>query len=107
MRPCPPGWHIARTVDEAIRILADGMHTLIDPVKVVDLDHDIKYLVTVDLKGDGNKTEIEVASPETFQPVARYIALMPPEYRPEVLFHTANPDGERAMRAILETEAVA
>ena len=41
-RPCPPGWTIARTIDDAIRILSDGM-TGINPVEVVDMDHDIHY----------------------------------------------------------------
>src|SRR5258707_9232236 len=90
-RPCPPGWTIARTIDDAIRILSDGM-TGINPVEVVDMDHDIHY----DFKIEGKEYHLD--SPETFQPIVRYIALMPEEWRPEVRYHTANPTGETKMR---------
>lgn len=110
-RPCPPGWHIARSVDEAIRMLSSSMHDLVDPITMVSLDHDIFYNIDVGEKDEDEKivfgeADLRVISPENFQSVARYIALMPEPLRPEVVFHTANPAGEMKMRAILETEGV-
>jgi hypothetical protein len=63
----PNGWQLAKTITEAIRILATVA------VEEVDLDHDIEN------------------SEETFEPVARYIALMPKDIRPLVLIHSGNP----------------
>ncbi|MEK7216089.1 MAG: cyclic-phosphate processing receiver domain-containing protein [Chloroflexota bacterium] len=73
LRDPPEGWHLARTVTEAIRVLATA------PVRVaeVSVDHDITH--------DGRDC------PETFEPVVRYIALMPPGTRPDkAVIHTAN-----------------
>lgn len=98
-RPVPPGWHLARTVDEAIRVLSSSMRDLVDPVELVSLDHDISYEVKLE-----SGEVVHVDGNETFQPVARYIALMPLPLRPDVIFHTANHQGEMTMRAILETE---
>lgn len=79
------GWHRARTVTEAIRILATM------PVEIVSLDHDIAcYLVS------GH----EHSSEETFEPVARYIALMGGD-APFVQFHTGNPEGGQKMARII------
>jgi hypothetical protein len=77
------GWHVARTITEAIRILATM------PVESVSLDHDIIQTV----RGDKNF--------ETFEPVARYIALMSDDTLPHVLFHTGNPQGGEHMAQIL------
>jgi hypothetical protein len=76
-------WHVARTITEAIRILATM------PVEVVSLDHDIQQSIS----GDRDF--------ETFEPVARYIALMPDESLPHVWFHTGNPEGGQKMAKIL------
>jgi len=92
-RPCPPGWVLARTVDRAIELLATG------EVDVASLDHDIVYHTAVKIRGE--RVPIEVEAPETFEAVARYIARMPPDERPDVRFHTANAAGEAAMREIL------
>lgn len=98
-----PGWHWARTVTEAIRIL----HT--QEVSEVSIDHDICHPGT--------------ACPETFEPVARFIVTwiwdMDDETYGEryvrargnsnyegglpVTIHTANPTGAENMRQILET----
>lgn len=87
MRACPDGWVPARTVTEAIRILA----TL--PIQEVSLDHDIQC---------DNGPRPHHVSDETFEPVARYIALMNP--RPKVHIHTSNyPAGDR-MAEILGIE---
>ena len=63
IRKEPEGWHRAKTVTEAIRIL-DTME-----VDEVSLDHDISTRVDV---GCGDVRD--VASQETFEPVARFIA---------------------------------
>lgn len=96
-RECPPGWVVARTVTEAIRILDT------QDVAVVSLDHDIQLRFDVEIPSRRGVKEIpvEIASPETFEPVARYLALIPEDERPQIQFHTANPAGEAAMRAIL------
>lgn len=93
-RPCPPGWVLARTIDRAIELLAAG------EVETVSLDHDIVYHTSVKIRDE--RVPIEVEAPETFEAVARYVALMPADERPRVLFHTANAAGEAAMRAILQ-----
>lgn len=74
-------WHHANTITDAIRILATAN------VEVVSLDHDIQQSIP------GSRGF------ETFEPVARYIALMNP--RPEVQFHTGNPLGGQRMADIL------
>lgn len=102
LRKCPDGWELTRTVTQAIRILATQQ------VTHVSLDHDISHRVEMD----------EMARPfpcgETFEPVARYIAMMayvaellgnytghPRSQLPRVTLHTANAVGAEAMRAIL------
>lgn len=78
------GWHRARTISEAIRILATM------PVEIISLDHDI---------ANGCSCGREWSSGETFEPIARYIALMNP--RPVVQFHTANITGGQRMADII------
>lgn len=95
IRSCPPGWELARTITEAIRVLATV------PVDVVSLDHDISYKVEAKLDSESETTTLHVDSPETFEPVARYLALIPADRRPRVEYHTSNPSGEERMRAIL------
>ena len=75
LRPAPNGWHEARSITEAIRILST---TSVDEVS---LDYDI------------------IGSIETFEPVAWYIRSMPRP--PKVKIHTANPVGGNRMREIL------
>ena len=79
----------ARTITEAIRILATM------PVEAVSLDHDIACE-----PNSGNSH----TSWETFEPVARYIALM--NSKPEVEIHTANPTGGEIMAKILGVKYV-
>jgi hypothetical protein len=78
------GWIVARNVTEAIRYLASQTFEL------VTLDHDIACR-----SSNGN----EHSSDETFEAVARYIALM--ENRPTVWIHTGNPAGGQRMADIL------
>ena len=65
IRPAPEGWHWAETVTEAIRILDTA------EVTELSLDHDISYKVSI---GHGDPRPF--CSPETFEPVARFIAMM-------------------------------
>lgn len=97
-RPCPPGWTPAKTITEALQILAT------QEVHVVSLDYDIDLVVDVEVPSRrGTKTlQVEYRSAETWEPVARYMALMPEGVRPEVQYHTANPKGEAIMREILD-----
>lgn len=75
------GWIWAKTITEAIRILATT------PIEIVSLDHDIMQSISGD-------RELE-----TFEPVARYIALMRPS--PVVWFHTGNIEAGRRMYEIV------
>lgn len=92
LRECPVGWQVARTVTDAIRILAQW------DVEEVSLDHDIM-------------DHFDKASKETFEPVARFIALLH-DYRkshgleavPKVRIHTSNPAGGLRMARILGIE---
>jgi len=80
LRPPPPGWRLARTVEEARRCL-DA-----EPVEEVSLDYFIG-------NGEGG----------TFLPVARYIAGLAPERRPKrVRLHTASDAGAARLAAVLE-----
>ena len=86
-RAAPKGWELARTVTEAIRILANNQ------VDIVSLDHDIIYH---DEKGNSHLAK------ETFEPVIHFIKLMPKKLRPHtVIIHTANPPaGIRMMQEL-------
>lgn len=102
IRRCPDGWQLARTVTEAIRILAT------QDVTEVSLDHDICHEKAVDDLG----TRITFSCDETYEAVAWYIAALNKLREIEmagyedsepikVKFHTANPAGEKRMREIL------
>lgn len=85
IRKEPKGWHKVRTITEAIRILAT-----VD-VEIISLDHDIEVYC--------KKCYVQMFASETYEPIARYIALMNP--RPEVQFHTSNHWRFRNMCGIL------
>ena len=94
IRPAPAGWHLARSVTEAVRILATAPARIV----TVSVDHDIAH---VEMADDG--TEHRYACAETFEPVVRYIAIMPPGQRPdEVIIHTANVARAEALEALLK-----
>ena len=79
-RPCPEGWRLARTVEEAIAILTA------ETAEEVSLDFVI-----------GAYYE------NNFTPVARFIAQMPAARRPKkVYLHTSSGAGARELRQILE-----
>lgn len=90
MRPIPSGWIGARTVSEAIAVLA------VLPVREVSLDHDIIFPRSgADL--------YQALSQETFKGVAYYLAQMPEADRPKVIrIHTANVGAAKAMCDILK-----
>jgi hypothetical protein len=88
IRRCPDGWTVARTVSKAVRLLDT------QDVEEVSLDHDIAcYLFA----GQSHTSE------ETFEAVARFIANMPEERRPKIVWiHTANPLAGDRMTEILK-----
>lgn len=88
-RKCPEGWVPAKTVTEAIRILA------LQDVEEVSLDHDIGCRLV---------TGQEHSSNETFEPVAWFILLGDEECRVKVRIHTANVVAGRRMADILQIE---
>jgi len=89
VRNRPEGWYIARTVTDAIRILASM------PVKEVSLDHDIAF--------QGRHG----AELETFEGVAWYIAGMAIDKRPVIVYiHTANMLAAARMAQILSDAGI-
>jgi hypothetical protein len=90
IRKEPEGWTRAKTVTEAIRILDMGQ------VDEVSLDHDISYKVSI---GHGDARPF--CAPETFEPVARFIAARFRSSLP-VTLHTANAVAAERMKNILE-----
>lgn len=89
IRDAPEGWHLVRTVTEAIRALATAPVTITE----VSCDHDI--------------THHGMTCPETFEPVIRYIALMPSDRRPlKVRIHTANAVGARKLKKIIQDAGI-
>jgi hypothetical protein len=95
IRQAPMGWHRAKTVTEAIRILDEY------EVTEVSLDHDISARV-VDFQGLSRV----YLSAETFEPVARFIQRMVESIGTGDLWrinlHSANPVGRANMVKILE-----
>lgn len=101
IRPAPEGWTLAKTVTEAIRVLAT------QKVSEVSLDHDISHSIFF------NGIHRPYPCGETFEPVAHYLHLLacawenhelyqdakqPPE---SVNIHTANPVAAKKMSEIL------
>jgi len=86
-REPPEGWHLTKTITEAIRVLSGVMYW-----DAVSLDHDIIYR-------EGKHSFSE----ETFATVARYIAIMPKDRLPKIVYiHTSNPSGANDMEEILK-----
>lgn len=95
-RKPPIGWHLAKTITEAIRILSGP-----SDIEAVSLDHDIRKEV-MHLSDSYDNTQ-NAFSVETFASVAHYIAIMPKEKLPKIVyFHTSNPIGAEDMAKILE-----
>lgn len=95
IRPAPEGWQQARTVTDAIKFLSNFGNQVTE----ISLDHDISYAVEV------AGTQRPFPSPENFQAVAYFIAVMfgQVEKKPEIVIHTANPVGGRELANILMT----
>lgn len=94
IRSCPDGWHAARTVTEAIRILAT------QDVKEISLDHDITHAILPGDPAENEKNTYQpVCCPETFEPVAWYLKAI--EFAGPITLHTANPAGAEKMKSIL------
>lgn len=87
IRKEPQGWVRAKTVSEAIRIIAT------QSVDEVSLDHDISHRINMD----------SIARPfpcgETFEPVAWFLRGI--KFSGKVTLHTANPIGAKKMAEIL------
>jgi hypothetical protein len=87
-REAPPGWHLCKTITEAVRLLSQV------PVTQVTLDLDPGYS-----RQEGDKhTPIDS---EDFSAVAWFIRQMPADQRPEVFVHSANPDAVDIIQSIL------
>lgn len=91
------GWHWVKTVTEAICIIDE------QDIEAISLDHDISMKVSV---GYGDARPF--CSPETFEPVARFIAAKylheihggRTEF-PPITLHTASSVGAEKMKRIL------
>lgn len=91
----PPdnSWHICRSVGGAVRAL--DMYYL--QVTEINLDHDISHQVIL------GKMSRPYACDETFESVARYIAILKkvsPQWNPTVNIQTSNPIGADTMMKI-------
>lgn len=95
IRACPTGWIPARTVTEAIRILAT------QDVFEISLDHDIQCQPTHE--GAFHSAH---CSPETFEPVARFLDVLETAFGVgiDVQIHTSNFDAGKKMADILKIE---
>jgi len=85
IRRCPEGWHLARTITDAIRVLATA------EVDTVSLDHDIMC----------ENGQNQHSSWETFEAVAFYIALMGDRKPKDIQIHTANIGAGQRMADIM------
>lgn len=88
MREIPPGWIGARTVSEAIAVLANL------PISHVSLDHDIIF-------PRSGTSLYQALSNENFRGVAYYIAAMDSTRMPAVRIHTANVGAAHTMCDIM------
>lgn len=95
IRPAPEGWVRARSVTEAIRLLAT------QAFEEVSLDHDISMKVSVGDEEAGYSEPRPFASNETFEPVARYVAAAFDPGDIQVTIHTANGVAGARMKDIL------
>jgi len=94
IRNAPNGdWHVARTVNEAIRAIASRLFS------EISLDHDISHQVTV------NELSRPYPCDETFQAVTYFIGEKYTKNRqnpiPVITIHSANPVGADKMKDIL------
>jgi len=97
----PLNWHWAKTITEAIRILATR------EVSEVSLDHDICHAILPGDPGENGKNIYQpVTCPENYSAVAYYILAMDVDSRPKTVWiHTANEVGAEVMMNILKYSA--
>lgn len=106
--PPDDSWHIARSVGAAVRALDMFYRDITD----INLDHDISHQVLMGGKPHGGRP---FACEETFETVARHIALLKDvntalvnahgvaePWNPKIRIHTSNFNGAHNMKAILE-----
>ncbi len=108
----PQNWHWAKTITEAIRVLADG------GIEEVALDHDIMHAIPqqvtippsaedgIDIEKVASLTRQAIytplACPEDYTAVAHYIAAMCVDERPKIAWiHTASESGAGRLHNIL------
>lgn len=104
IRKAPEGWTHAKTVTDAIRLIHNN------PIEEISLDHDISHDIMLD---NGNVVCRPYPCGETFEPVARFIAILYNPYLPvddmrdgrpgkiKINIHTANPAGAERIKNIL------
>jgi len=100
IRPAPEGWHLVKTVTEAIRtIYYDGLFG--DPITHISLDHDISHPVTV------GSLQRPYPCEETYAAVAYFIAMKySADNHPDITLHTSNPVGAENMQLILSKHGI-
>lgn len=99
LRICPPGWTLARTNTEAIRLLSSGY------VEEISIDHDICVPNAYNISEPVRK-RLAIGE-ETYQPVVYYICAMKPEDRPKkITLHSANPAGRLRMGGLLYSAGI-
>ena len=86
IRKAPTGWHLARSVSEAIRILDTML------VQYLSVDHDKCH------SEDGKK----FACDDTFESVVRFALRLPKENRPKIACHSGNPGAYDAYQNLCE-----
>ena len=115
IRPAPEGWHLARTVTEAIRFLSQNYQPIWSSaagtdISEISIDHDISH------PGACGKGDCRTACPEDFTAVAHHIVALygmeaeiagmlefqPPRNIPKITIHSSNPVGAKRIQAILK-----
>lgn len=98
LRQPPPGWHWVRSVTEAIRVL----DTI--PVLEISVDHDICHTK----ERSGILIPTGESCNETFEPVVRFLAMMPANHMPSrIVIHTSNPTAAEKLTTILTPRHIA
>ena len=87
VRKAPLGWHLVKTITEAIRLL----HT--HEIEEISLDHDICH---------SENDVYKIACSENYSAIAYYMASMPEKFKStKIYIHTQNSWGARNMQSIL------
>ncbi len=89
LREAPKGWEWARTVNEAIRLLAE------EEIHEVSMDYNVSLLVSI-----GTGTQYEVQTDETFEPVALFITHAFPTKSFPIEIHSDSEEGQQKLSEI-------